>query len=257
MKAFENVGGFLFDLDGVLFVGDSAIAGAVETIRLINERGIAHRYVTNTTSQSRQDLSDKLCAMGFAIAPQAILSAPAAACVYLRQRQPRACYFVVSEAIRDEFAEFAVSETAPDVVVIGDIGQAWSYELVNRLFQMVMAGADILALHKGKYWQTEQGLQVDIGAFIAGLEYATGVEATLMGKPSPAFFQAAVHELQCPKEEVVMIGDDIDSDVGGAQKAGIRGVLVRTGKYRQRYADASPIAPDAVLDSIAGLARFI
>ncbi|WP_116473152.1 TIGR01458 family HAD-type hydrolase [Zobellella maritima] len=256
MKALHGIQGILLDLEGVLYVGERAIDGAVDTIKAINDRQIPHRYVTNTTTLSRVSLSQKLQAMGFAVEPHEILSAPAAACVHLRQRQPRSCYFAVSEAIREEFREFPISDT-PDALVIGDIGRAWTYDLVNHLFQMVMAGADIVALHKGKYWQTPDGLRVDIGAFIAGLEYATGVDATVIGKPSPAFFQAAARELRCPAESILMVGDDIDSDVGGAQQCGIRGVLVKTGKYRPERAAASAVVPDAVIDSIARLMRYL
>lgn len=257
MTTFDDISGILFDLDGVLYVGDRAVAGAIDTIALINQRQIPHRYVTNTTTQSRASLAQKLQAMGFAIEPHEILSAPAAACVYLRQRQASTCYFAVSDEIKAEFNEFTVSDTSPDVVVIGDIGREWSYELVNNLFQMVMAGAELVALHKGKYWQTLSGLRLDIGAFVAGLEYAAGVEATIIGKPSPAFFQAAIQELQCPVATIVMVGDDIDSDVGGAQRCGMRGFLVRTGKYRQDYAAASPVVPDAVLDSVVQLSQYV
>ncbi|GAA3529832.1 TIGR01458 family HAD-type hydrolase [Zobellella aerophila] len=257
MKTLHGIQGMLFDLEGVLYVGERAIDGAVDTIKAINDRQIPHRYVTNTTTQSKASLSQKLQAMGFPVEPHEILSAPAAACVYLRQRHPRACYFAVSAAIREEFREFPTSDTGPEVVVIGDIGRAWTYDLVNHLFQMVMAGADIVALHKGKYWQTPEGLRVDIGAFIAGLEYATGVDATVIGKPSPAFFQAAAHELRCPAESILMVGDDIDADVGGAQQCGIRGVLVKTGKYRPEHAAASAIVPDGVIDSIARLTRYL
>lgn len=253
----DDIRGILFDLDGVLYVGDQVIDGAIDTIRYVKEKQIAHRFVTNTTTQSREALSQKLRALGFPIEPRDILSTPAAACDYLRQRQPHSCYFLVSEAVRDEFREFATSETSPDVVVIGDIGRTWSYDLVNHLFRMVMSGADIIALHKGKYWQTEEGLRVDIGAFIAGLEYVTSVDATVIGKPSPAFFQAAVRELDLPKDEIVMVGDDIDADVGGAQQCGIRGILVRTGKYRQEAVAASSIVPDATLDSIARLVQYL
>jgi HAD superfamily hydrolase (TIGR01458 family) len=122
---------------------------------------------------------------------------------------------------------------------------------------MLMDGAGLIALHKGKYWQTAEGLRVDIGAFIAGLEYVTGVDATVIGKPSPAFFQAAVNELGCSKDEIVMVGDDIDADVGGAQQCGIRGILVRTGKYRQDAVAVSSIVPDGTLDSIAHLVQYL
>ena len=257
MQNLQGIRGILFDLEGVLYVGNQVIDGAYDTIRYVKEHHIPHRYVTNTTTLSRQALSQKLYALGFPIEPHEILSPPSATCVYLRQRQPRSCYFLVSEAVRDEFREFPTSTTSPDAVVIGDIGRAWTYDLVNRIFQMVMAGAELIALHKGKFWQTPEGLRVDIGAFIAGLEYVTGVEATVTGKPSPAFYQAAIQELDCPKDQIVMVGDDIDSDVGGAQQCGIRGILVQTGKYRQDYVASSSIVPDGVLESIPHLLLYL
>lgn len=253
----QRIHGILFDLEGVLYVGNQVIDGARDTIHYVRERHIPHRYVTNTTTQSREALSQKLQALGLPIEPHEILSAPYAACLYLRHRRPRSCYFLVSDAVIDEFREFATSEIAPDAVIIGDIGRAWNYDLVNQIFQLVMAGAELIALHKGKFWQTPDGLRVDIGAFIAGLEYVTGVKATVIGKPSPAFFQSAIQELHCSKDEIVMIGDDIDADVGGAQQCGIRGLLVRTGKYRQNYVTASSISPDGVLDSIAQLVQYV
>jgi len=257
MQNLKSIRGILFDLEGVLYVGNQVIDGAYDVIRYVKEHNIPHRYVTNTTTLSRLTLSQKLHALEFPIEPREILSPPYATCVYLRHRQPRSCYFLVSEAVRDEFREFPTSTTDPAAVIIGDIGRAWTYDLVNRIFRMIMAGAELIALHKGKFWQTPAGLRVDIGAFISGLEYVTGVEATVTGKPSPAFFQAAIHELDRPKEEIVMVGDDIDVDVGGAQRCGIRGILVRTGKYRQDYVAASSVVPDGVLESIPHLLEYL
>ncbi len=253
----HKISGLLFDLDGVIYVGDQVIDGAVETIRTVQERSIPHRFVTNTTTKSRDALSRKMQAMGLPVQAHEILSAPYAARVYLRQRQPHSCYFLVSEAVRDEFREFTTSETDPEVVVVGDIGRAWNYDLMNQLFGLLMGGAELIALHKGKYWQTADGLRMDIGAFVAGLEYVTGVDATVIGKPSPAFFQSAILELGCPAEEIVMVGDDIESDIGGAQRCGLRGFLVRTGKYRPEILAASSITPDAVLDSIVNLNEYL
>jgi HAD superfamily hydrolase (TIGR01458 family) len=257
MKTTHTINGLLFDLDGVMYVEDQVIEGAVETIRHVQARGIPYRFVTNTTTKSREDLSQKLRSLGLPVEPNDILSAPYAARVYLRQRRPRSCYFVVSEAVMDEFREFPTSETDPEVVVIGDIGGAWDYDLVNRLFQLIMGGAELVALHKGKYWQTPEGLRVDIGAFVAGLEYVTGADATVIGKPSPAFFASAIHELGCPREEIVMVGDDIESDVGGAQRCGLLGFLVRTGKYRQEITAASSVSPDEILDSVAQMMEYV
>ena len=257
MDKLSNIGGVLFDLEGVLFVGDRPITGAVETIRYLKERQVPHYFVTNTTTKSRGALAHKMRRLGFEVEPEEILTASCAASAYLRTISPASCYLLVADEVKDEFKAFPESELAPDVVVIGDIGTAWDYELVNRAFQMVMSGARLVALHKSKYWQTPQGLQVDIGAFIAGLEYATGTKAEVVGKPSSAFFKVGIQALGCPKEQIIMIGDDIDSDVGGAQKSGIRGILVRTGKYRKETLEASSVTPDAVWDSVAGLTNYL
>ncbi len=253
MSALPNLHGLLIDIDGVLYVGDHAIAGAADTIQLLADRGLPYRFVTNTTTQSREQMAAKLQAMGFNIQAPSILSTPAATAAYLQQQNHHSCHCVVGDTIRAEFAGFDSDTETPDAIVIGDIGPNWSYELVNHLARQVMDGAELIALHKGRFWQTEEGLQVDIGAFVAGIEYVTGVTATVIGKPSPAFFDTALQALQCTAEQVLMIGDDIESDVGGAQRCGIRGALVKTGKYRQAQADASAVTPDLLLDSFADL----
>jgi len=257
MDKLNNIGGILLDLEGVLFVGERPIDGAVETIRCLKEKQIPHYFVTNTTTKSRGALAQKMRMLGFMIEPEEILTASSAASAYLEQRNPVSCYLFVADAVRDEFKAFPVSEQTPDFVVIGDIGPVWDHKLVNRAFQMVMSGAELVALHKSKYWQSPQGLQVDIGAYVAGLEYATGTTAVVIGKPSSEFFEAGIQALGCPKEQIVMIGDDIDSDVEGAQKCGIRGVLVRTGKYREEIEAASSVVPDAIFDSVADLIKVL
>ena len=141
--------------------------------------------------------------------------------------------------------------------MVGDIGNAWTYALLNEVFDNLMNSARLIAVHKNRFWQTEHGLQLDIGAFIHGLEYASGSEAMIIGKPSPAFFQVALDDMGLSKDEVLMIGDDIDSDVGGAQEAGLKAVLVRTGKYRQAYAEALAIKPDYLIDSISNLPALL
>jgi HAD superfamily hydrolase (TIGR01458 family) len=142
-------------------------------------------------------------------------------------------------------------------VVIGDIGNAWTYDLLNNVFRLVTNGAELVALHRNKFWQTEAGLQMDIGAFVAGLEYVTGKTATVTGKPSPEFFAAALSRIGLKPGEVAMIGDDIDTDIGAAQAQGMMGILVKTGKYREAYVRASKIKPDLVLDSIADMGGLL
>jgi HAD superfamily hydrolase (TIGR01458 family) len=245
--------GFLLDLDGVFHVGDRLLPGAIEALDYLRANKIPYRFTTNTTTRSRQSLTDKLNRIGLSASTEEIISAPYAAILYLRRIGNPSCHLVLADDAKQDFAEFKTVDNDPDVIVLGDIGERWNYGLLNGLFRMMMNGAELIALHKGRYWQVEDGLQMDIGAFVAGLEYVTGKTATVIGKPSASFFQLAVGELGLPVGQVAMIGDDIVSDVGGAQKAGLRGILVKTGKYRPELAGAFPIQPDFALESIADL----
>jgi HAD superfamily hydrolase (TIGR01458 family) len=257
MAGVENIKAVLFDIDGVLYVGDAVIPGAIEAVQQVKAQGLPVRFITNTTTQSHAQLAQKLNKLGFNVPAEEILSAPQAAVIAMkRMRNPR-CLLVVDDRVRGDFAEFTADESFPDVVVVGDIGDKWSYALLNKIFTLVRKGAHLIALHKNRFWQTEQGLQMDIGAFVTGIEYATGKRATIMGKPSPAFFNVALHELGVPAHQVAIIGDDIDSDIGGGQEAGIKGILVETGKYREDYARESAIKPDFLIESVADLPKAL
>lgn len=254
-----NIGalrGLLFDLDGVFYVGNETLPGAERVIAYLKAKQLPFCYVTNTTTQSRTSLAGKMQALGLPITEDEIVTTPYAAKLYLRRQGYQSCYFVLADGVKQEFAEFEVDEHAPQAVVVGDIGSAWNYDLLNKVFRMLMGGARLIALHKNKFWQTEDGLRMDIGAFVSGLEYVTGQAATVIGKPSPDFFESAVRLLGLQPAEVGMVGDDIDSDIGGAQQCGLHGILVKTGKFRADYAAASAIRPDAVLDSVADLPRY-
>jgi HAD superfamily hydrolase (TIGR01458 family) len=252
MNFVSKLHALLFDLDGVLYIGKEVIPGAIETVTKLRDR-FTCRFITNTSTLSLASLQRKINALGFDIAHEEIISAPQAALRYLEQQRDPTCRLLLAEDVKKDFAALPQSDTAPRFVVVGDIGDAWSYTLLNEVFDNLMNGAKLIAVHKNKFWQTEHGLQLDIGAFIDGLEYASGSEAVIIGKPSPAFFQVALDDMGLAKDEVLMIGDDIDSDVGGAQEAGLKAVLVRTGKYRQIYAEASSIKPDYIIDSISDL----
>ena len=256
MTAISIPRGLLFDLDGVLYVAKDAIPGAITTVARLRQH-FTCRFITNTSTLSLASLQRKINALGFDIPPEEIISATQAALRYLEQQSDPTCRLLLAEDVKRDFAALPQSDTAPRFIVVGDIGDAWSYALLNEVFDNLMHGARLIAVHKNRFWQTEHGLQLDIGAFIHGLEYASGSEAVIIGKPSPAFFQVALDDMGLKKEEVLMIGDDIDSDVGGAQQAGLRAVLVRTGKYRQAYAEASAIKPDYVIDSIADLPALL
>lgn len=255
--ALEKISGLLFDLDGVLYVGDQLIEGAVKTIEYIKSRGIACRFVSNTTTRSLGSLLDKLVRLGLPVERGEIITPPKIAADYLRKLGSPKCLLIVEEDTKNDFAEFEQSDDNPDFIVVGNYSNKWDYDLMNRLFHLMRRGTKLLALHKGRFWQTEDGLRIDIGAFVTGLEYVTGQKAIVVGKPEPEFFRLALEDMQLSSEQVAMIGDDIESDIGGAQAVGIRGVLVRTGKYRRELVEKSSVTPDLEIDSVAGLQQLI
>jgi HAD superfamily hydrolase (TIGR01458 family) len=146
------------------------------------------------------------------------------------------------------------SPGAPDAVLMGDLGETWSYKLLQEAFEYVMSGAALIALSRDRYWLRDGKLALDAGPFVAGLEFAVGRQALVAGKPSTAFYAAAVRSMGLAAGKVAMVGDDLWSDVQGAQRAGLKGWLVRTGKYRESVLADSGIAPDRILESVADLA---
>ncbi len=242
----------IFDLDGTLYNGDELIPGAVETVRALKESGVPLRFLTNTTSRSRAALAEKLTRMGFPVEEGEVYGPPWAAGEFLRSREASA-YLLVPEGALADFEGVPVDETRPDYVVVGDLGEAWTFHLLNHAFRLVLEeGAQLIGLGRSRYWRAPDGLRLDAGPFVAALEYATRKAAMIIGKPEPALFEAALRDLDLPAEQVVMVGDDVEVDVRGAQRVGLRGVLVRTGKFRQ--ADlARGVWPDLILDSVADL----
>lgn len=253
MNTLSSTKGILFDLDGVLYVGSSAIDGAIAAIEKIRTSGLPCRFVTNTSTLSLASLHKKIHQLGFSIPENELISAPQAALLYLQQLQDPICRFLLADDVKKDFAGFRQSNTEAEYIVIGDIGNAWSYDLLNEVFNCLMHGAKLIAIHKNRFWQTEHGLQMDIGGFVDGLEYASGTKAMIIGKPSKDFFQIALDHMGLQANQAAMVGDDIDADVGGAQQAGLQGILVKTGKYRKNYVDLSAITPDLILDSVADL----
>jgi HAD superfamily hydrolase (TIGR01458 family) len=257
MAPISNIQGLLFDLDGVLYIGAQPIPGAIEAVARVRASGLPCRFVTNTSTLSQASLRQKLAVLGFDIPSKEIVSAPQAAVLYLRNLGAPVCKLLLAEDVKRDFGEFYQSDEEAQYIVVGDIGGAWNYAMMNQVFARLLAGAQLIAIHKNRFWQTEQGLQMDIGGFVTALEYASGTKATLIGKPSETFYRMALQEMGLPTGSVAMIGDDIDADVGGAQQAGLMGVLVKTGKYREAYAADSAVKPQATLDSVADLPALL
>ena len=253
----QGVRGLLLDLDGTVYQEERAIPGAAEALAELRRRGVPFRFTTNTTRRPRAALAERLRAMGISAETEEILSAPAAAGRWLRDRGIRCAQLLLARETWVDLPGIEPADEAPEAVVVGDLGEGWTFSLLNQAFRHLMAGAELLAIQRNRYWHTEGGLSLDAGPFIAALEYGSGKTATLVGKPSPAFFDAASRELGIPKERIAVVGDDLESDVAGARQSGMLGVAVRTGKYRPQDEDRAQAAADIVLDSIADLPDWL
>ena len=257
MSDLGNIRGFLIDLDGTLYIEGVAIPGAIRTVERLRQLGYPVRGVTNTTTKSAATLARRLEEIGIPLTSDELVTPVGIAARHVKALGSPTVRLVLRDDAASEFHGLRVSDSNPDVIVIGDIGPAWDYALLSSLFRQLVDGAQLVALHKGRFYQGADGLVLDIGSFVSGLEYSSGVQATVIGKPSKAFFDLACSSMDLAPEEVAMVGDDIDSDVGGAQKAGLTGILVKTGKYRPHLAERSAVEPDLALDSIADLTDSI
>jgi phospholysine phosphohistidine inorganic pyrophosphate phosphatase len=254
--------GFLLDLDGTLYTGDAAVPGAADMLSALRAHAVPFRLVTNTTSRSRRMLVDRLAGYGLAVASEEIVTATLAGVELIRAAgYGRVAPFVPAGALEDMGGLALAGGTsdqprgAADVVVLGDLGERWTFALLQEAFEQLMAGAALVALSRDRYFRQGDRLALDAGPFVAALEYAAGVTAAVAGKPSPAFFEAAVRSLGLAADRsVAMVGDDLWSDVQGAQRAGLQGWLVRTGKFREEALQGSGVTPDRILSSVADLA---
>jgi HAD superfamily hydrolase (TIGR01458 family) len=246
-----NVRAVLLDLDGVLYVEEEPVPGAAEAVAALRRSGHALRFVTNTTSRSRAKTLEKLERLGFGVSEPHLVTPAALAVRYCRERGHRRVALLMNDEVKADFAGLEEVEGPADAVIIGDLGTAFGYEALNRAFRLVMDGAELVALQKNRYWLTADGLSLDVGPFVAAIEYATRREAFVVGKPSPGFFALVLGDLGVEAEEAAMVGDDVETDVGGALRAGLSAILVRTGKYRADAVQASGIEPTATVDSMA------
>ena len=256
----ERLGGvraLLLDLEGTLYETGRPIPGAAGAVRALSARGIPHCFVTNTTSRPRSKIAAELAAMGIPADPGRLFTAPLAARQFLLGRGMTRCHLMVLPAVLEDLGGIEHVEESPDAVVVGDIGEGFSYSRLNHAFHLLLGGAPLVTLARNRYYRAAGGLVLDQGPFVAALECASGREATLVGKPSAEFFRPALELLGVSAFEAAIVGDDLEVDVGGGQAFGLRGILVRTGKFRDEDLARSQARPDAVLASIADVADLL
>jgi len=249
----------LLDVDGVLHVSGKAIPGAAEAVRELRRAGHRLRFVTNNTSRPRGALAEELRRCGIELGDEELQTTAAAAAHALAGR--RVLALVMAALVTDLDGMELVGDGAEAVLLGGadeteETGRVFSYMNLARAFAELEAGAELYCLHKNPWWQTSRGAMLDAGAFVVGLEYATGAQATVLGKPSAAYFEAALEAVDADPEHAWMVGDDVDADIGGAAALGLHTILVRTGKFRDD-AGAWSAQPEAVVDSIADVPAFL
>jgi HAD superfamily hydrolase (TIGR01458 family) len=275
--ALRGVRALLLDLDGVIVLAGKAIPGAAEALAALEQRAMPYRIVTNTSAVSRETLSRWSARLGASIPASRFESALSASAAWTaRHFAGQPLYVLASEDARTEFAgqrlltheEAGARDAAAAAVVIGDSPEEATYENLNRAFRLVLDGAVLVGMHRNAWWLTPDGPTLDSGAFVAGLEFASGRKATVVGKPSPGFFAQGVRDLRTEvgrdlaRGDIAMVGDDIRTDIRAAQRAGLRGIFVMSGKHSAADIEAAATErggrrPDAVAPDLAAVVRAI
>jgi HAD superfamily hydrolase (TIGR01458 family) len=256
----RSMAAILLDIDGVFHVSGRPIDGVGQAVLRLREDGHRLRFVTNNTTSSRADLAEDLRALGVTLDDEELETTPRAAARALSGKRVLA---LTMAAIRPELEGVELVGEEADAVLIGgadeteESNRVFSYMNLARAFAELEAGAELFCLHKNRWWQTSRGPLLDSGAFVAGLEYAAGVEATVLGKPSPAFFGVALEAVDADPEQTWMIGDDLEADVAGAKSCGLRTILVRTGKFRESALADALVKPDAVVNSLGDVPDYL
>ena len=259
-SALAGVRALLVDLEGTIYQDGALIPGAAQALGAAAARGLDVAFVTNTTSRPRSILVRELAEMGIPIDADAVFSAARVAREYLLGKGRRRCHLLTRPSLAEDFAGIVQDDANADAVVLGDLGDTLSFDRLNRALRLLVGevkDVELVALARNRFWMGKDGIMLDVGALVAALEYASGTTATLVGKPSPEFFGTVLRALSVSRQEAAVIGDDPESDVGGAQALGMRGLLVRTGKSRHYDLARSAVRPDAVLDSIADLPALL
>ena len=246
---------FLIDLDGTLYFKGEPYPGAIEVVNYLRQEKYQLRFLTNTTAKTPKMLHEQMQALGFDIYENEIFNATYACLLYLRAQPGMSCHFMVDDAVKAFFEDILVDDNTPDFVVIGDYGEGFDFHALNHAFRLLMNGAELIALQKNLYWFSSEGMFLDCGAFVTLLETATGKTAKVMGKPSKTFFKIALQSLQLSPNDVVVVGDDITSDIVGAQTMKMQSILVKTGKFKPNQLENLVVKPTWVLDSVSELPR--
>ena len=253
MTKLHNIKGILVDLEGVLYSDNEIVSGASDVISKLKKNEIKLRFLTNTTTTPRRLIFEKLLNFGFNIEEKEIFTPIIATKNYLRKNSIKRISLITNTEITEEFKEYEITHKNPEVIIMGDIYKNFNWEILDRIFKLVyLNNSDLIALHQNKYCIRDGNTSLDLGPFVKAIEYASGKNSILMGKPDKNFFDLAIANLNIDKSEILMIGDDIRSDIEGSKNAKFAAIQVKTGKYNDKDL-IHPIQPDIRINSIVDL----
>ena len=248
---YSMIRGVLLDIAGVLYDGDMAIEGSAEAVRRLRKTGLDIRFITNSTRNPRRVIISKLSRLGFDVSARELFT-PAAAAIEILSKKGHRAHLMTHPSLREDFSDLK-AESSKCTVVVGDAAEHFTYENLNNAFRQLSSGAKLMALANNRTFNDSDGeLSMDTGAFVSALSFASGVKADVVGKPAPAFFQAALDSMGVSAADTVMFGDDAESDVAGALSAGIgTAVLLKTGKYRAGAENDVDPVPSLLADNLS------
>ena len=252
----NSLKGFVLDIDGVLHLDEVPLPGAGEAVARLRGMGYGVCFFTNVTASSRAARAARLREYGIEAEPGEVLTASSVTADWLRARGSPPCYLLLRGSGRDEFAGLEVDAADPRIIVVGEMGEVLRQAHLNRALEALLGGAELVATQKNRYWLSEGQRVLDVGAYVAALEFASGKQATVIGKPAPYGYQAALRLLGLPADQVAMIADDLAVDLAGARAVGMRTVLVESGEYGPVSTQRGD-PPDLTLPSIASLPAWL
>lgn len=247
--------GVIFDIDGTLEFQDRVIPGAMKVIEDLRQKGYTLKFLTNSTMHSRRSRAARLVKSGLVVSPKEIITASYATACYLRRLNPRSCWVMLEGEGLEEFPELSQNHLNPEYIVIGDNRSKFDFDHMNHALRLLLRGAKIIGMNPDLVDNNSGEPELNVGSWVKMLEVAAGVEAVYIGKPFPWIFELTLEGMGLNKEQVLMIGDRVQTDIRGAKDFGIRAALVKTGEYKPRDLDDAKL--DFILDSMEGLLEMI
>ena len=248
--------GVILDIDGVLEFAGRVYPGAVETLADLRARGLAVCFLTNSTLKSRASAADRLRRRSFSVLPKEVITASYATACFLREQKPRSCLVLLEGEGLREFDDLPHDAEGPEYLVVGDNRSAFNFEDLNRALGLLLGGARLVGMQSELVDHSSGTPQLNVGSWAGMLARAAGVQATYVGKPAAYAFDLALRTLGLARQHVLMVGDKVSTDIAGANAAGIRSVLLRTGEFDEREL-AGPVRPDYVLDAFRDLPALL